>query len=78
MPSSRPPTENPGQSIHDTPEVDRHQDETLERDTARLRARFEEEMANRTPGNHREVAVLILFWDPHYYKEKVLQVSDEV
>ena len=50
-------------------------DENIERETAKLRAHFEEKMTNKIPG-HRRVAVLILYWDPS--GSTVLDVSDEV
>lgn len=77
MPPSRSPSESSGQPTHDNPQVSRQQDERLERKTAELRAHFEEKMTNRTAG-HREVAVLILYWDTDHPEEKVLEVSDEV
>lgn len=76
MQPSRPPTENFGRPIHDTPVFDRQRDENLERETAKLRAHFEAKMANKTPG-HRKVAVLILYWGSDYDKG-VLEVADEV
>ncbi|KAL9110404.1 MAG: hypothetical protein Q9227_005135 [Pyrenula ochraceoflavens] len=69
-----PPTGAFGETMQESSDSEIQSDnDNLERETAKLRAHFEEKMTTKTLG-HRSVAVLILYWDTVDQKD-VLDVA---